>query len=170
MSSGHKTNAAKGPSAGVENVVELSPLASAAAPAQCAVILGRLVGLSARGEPRVDFEENDSGEALRALSAVDLGMRDVGRAVTLTFVNGDPRQPVVSGVLRSATSAERNEATTVNLDGERLLLSAKREIVLQCGKASITLRKDGQLLLRGTYVLSRSTGPNRIKGGSIQLN
>jgi hypothetical protein len=42
--------------------------------------------------------------------------------------------------------------------------------VLRCGKASITLTSAGKVLIRGTYVLSRSSGVNKIKGGSIQLN
>ena len=50
------------------------------------------------------------------------------------------------------------------------MLSADKEIVLKCGKASITLTRAGKILIRGAYLLSRSSGPNRIKGGSIQLN
>lgn len=53
---------------------------------------------------------------------------------------------------------------------ERLELVAEREIVLRCGQASITLTRAGKIILRGTYVLSRSSGVNKIKGGSIQIN
>src|SRR5262245_27299472 len=53
---------------------------------------------------------------------------------------------------------------------ERLELVADREIVLRCGEASITLTRAGKIILRGTYVLSRSSGVNKIKGGSIQIN
>jgi hypothetical protein len=42
--------------------------------------------------------------------------------------------------------------------------------VLRCGQASVTLTKAGKVLIRGTYVSSRSSGVNRIKGGSVQLN
>lgn len=55
-------------------------------------------------------------------------------------------------------------------DGERLVLKAEREIVLQCGKASITLTRAGKVIIRGAYVLSRSSGVNRIVGGSVQIN
>lgn len=55
-------------------------------------------------------------------------------------------------------------------DGERLVLKAGREIVLQCGKASITLTSAGKVIIRGAYVLSRSSGVNRIVGGSVQIN
>jgi hypothetical protein len=55
-------------------------------------------------------------------------------------------------------------------DGKRMLLSAQEEITLRCGQASITLTKAGKVLLSGDYVLSRSRGVNRIKGGSVQIN
>jgi hypothetical protein len=53
---------------------------------------------------------------------------------------------------------------------ERLELTAEREIVLRVGDASITLTRAGKIILRGTYVLSRSSGVNKIKGGSVQIN
>ena len=58
----------------------------------------------------------------------------------------------------------------VDADGERLMVSAKEQLVLRCGKASITLTKEGKVLIQGAYVSSRSSGVNRIKGGSVQLN
>jgi hypothetical protein len=42
--------------------------------------------------------------------------------------------------------------------------------VLRCGEASITLTKAGKILIRGTYVLSRSSGVNMVKGATIHLN
>jgi hypothetical protein len=52
----------------------------------------------------------------------------------------------------------------------RMVVSAKEQMVLQCGKASITLTKAGKVLIQGSYVSSRSTGVNRVKGGSVHLN
>jgi hypothetical protein len=43
-------------------------------------------------------------------------------------------------------------------------------MVLQVGKASITLTKDGRIVIRGADVLTRSSGSNRIKGGSVSIN
>lgn len=56
------------------------------------------------------------------------------------------------------------------LDTERRVISADREVVLQCGKASITLTRAGKVIIRGEYVLTRSAGVNRIKGASVQIN
>jgi hypothetical protein len=49
-------------------------------------------------------------------------------------------------------------------------ISAVDEISLCCGKAQITLRKDGKLILRGTDVVSRSSGPNRLRGATVKIN
>ena len=58
----------------------------------------------------------------------------------------------------------------VSLDDQHLVLTAQHRITLQCGRASVTLDSKGNIELRGTYILSRSSGPNRIKGGSVSLN
>ena len=50
------------------------------------------------------------------------------------------------------------------------MLRAEREIVLECGDASITLTRAGKVLIRGHYILSRASGYNRIKGAAIDIN
>ena len=69
-----------------------------------------------------------------------------------------------------AAAAEPVERAVDAAIPERLELIAEREIVLRVGDASITLTRAGKIILRGTYVLSRSSGVNRIKGGSVQIN
>lgn len=66
-----------------------------------------------------------------------------------------------------ANQADNNEAS---IDGNRVVLEGKEEIVLKCGDSSITLTKAGKILIRGKYLLNRSTGVNRIMGGSVQVN
>jgi len=58
----------------------------------------------------------------------------------------------------------------VDADGRRLVVKARDKLVLRCGQASITLTRAGKVLIDGTYVSSRATGTNRVKGASIQLN
>jgi hypothetical protein len=97
--------------------------------------------------------------------------------VALLFEGGDPLRPLIIGPLVRATPsgptptpAGRAPALEVSADGERVTLTAPRELVLHCGEASITLTRAGKILIRGAYLLSRSTGVNRIKGGSVQIN
>lgn len=144
------------------------------------VVIGTFIGLNDAGEPLVDFPANTAGEHILARSAVTLSKGAIGREVALLFEGGDPRRPIVMGFIQhperiSPTSPESIRSETPNLmgaevDGERLVFTAKKEIVLRCGKASITLTRAGKVLIRGAYLLSRSSGVNRIKGGSIQLN
>ncbi|WP_444993951.1 DUF6484 domain-containing protein [Aliikangiella sp. IMCC44359] len=65
------------------------------------------------------------------------------------------------------SQVDNNEAS---IDGNRVVLEGKEEIVLKCGDSSITLTKAGKILIRGKYLLNRSTGVNRIMGGSVQVN
>ena len=53
---------------------------------------------------------------------------------------------------------------------EELLINAARQITIRCGESSITLTAAGKIILRGKYIVSRSSGVQRIKGGSVQIN
>lgn len=68
------------------------------------------------------------------------------------------------------TEIKRDEEDQVLVDGKRITIQGAEEITLKCGKASITLTKSGKILIRGTYLSNRSTGVNRIMGGSVQIN
>ncbi len=57
-----------------------------------------------------------------------------------------------------------------SLTARKILLDGVDELVLQCGKASIALHKDGKVVIRGTYVETRASGTNRIKGATVKLN
>jgi hypothetical protein len=69
-------------------------------------------------------------------------------------------------------AARTDESTPLEafVDGKRVVIDAGDEIVLRCGKASITLRRNGRIVIRGSYIETRSQGTNRIRGGSVQIN
>jgi hypothetical protein len=49
-------------------------------------------------------------------------------------------------------------------------LTASRQLTITCGESSITLTAAGKIIIRGKYIVSRSSGVQRIKGGSVQIN
>jgi hypothetical protein len=142
--------------------------------------IGIIVGFHDSGGPLVDFPSNPFSEYLPAHSIVTLSKSEIGREVVLLFEEGDLQKPIVMGLIQHQNPAdshsednvgdEKPSPVAVEIDGDRLIFVAEKEIVLRCGQASITLTRAGKILIRGTYLLNRSSGVNRIKGGSVQIN
>ncbi len=165
-----KYNEANGQSTGVGHVVtsERAGLPS----------IGRLVGTTASGDIAVRIGTGSPTPA-RLMAGVRRSVlsqpRMKDREVLVVFEQGDPAKPVILGLLADPleeviASSESHEPQEVMLDGKRVTLEAQEEVVLKCGEGSITLRKDGKIIIKGTHVLSRASGSNRIKGGSVQIN
>jgi len=141
------------------------------------IVIGMFSGFDASRQPLVIFPGNGAAAACVARTTAVLTADDAGCEVALLFENGDPGRPLIIG--RIQRPEQRPEAAVAPagsgpvqalIDGEKIEFNAQREIVLRCGKASITLTRAGKVLIRGSYVLSRSSGANRIKGGSVQIN
>ncbi|HJZ89867.1 MAG TPA: DUF6484 domain-containing protein [Gemmataceae bacterium] len=132
------------------------------------VVVATLAAFDDGGAPRVTFPGNPLRRPVSARSTVALDAADVGRDLAVSFEQGDPSHPIILGKLWHPEPAPAT--VQVAVDNERLVLTAEKEIVFQCGASSITLTKAGKVLIRGAYLLSRSSGVNRIKGGSVQIN
>lgn len=173
--------------------------ATAPALAPGEIVLGYLKGIDSNGSPLVVYPQLPGDNPAEAVSTVPVTQQHIGRQVALLFAKGDYKQPVIMGFLYSPlddllenfsfTEAEavsnpkasahptdpiehssKIDLETVRVDGERVVIEGKEEIVLKCGEASITLTNTGKILIRGKYLLSRSSGVNRILGGSVQVN
>jgi hypothetical protein len=138
------------------------------------VVVGELLALADDGRtPLVSFARQAGTAAVAARSCVDLSGRHIGASVVLSFEGGLPHRPIVVGLLQGVSAWPLEEAQAqveLDADGRRLVISSREQMVLRCGKASITLTKAGKVLIEGAYVLSRSSGVNRVKGGSVQIN
>jgi len=147
------------------------------------VRVGRIVRIDAEGKVMIAFAGSQNSEiAARVTSTVmqKLNASDPSRReVLLAFENNDPELPIIIDTMHSLLDEiaevtdvvlEAKKTEDVLIDGKRITFDAQEEIELRCGKSSITLTKAGKVLIRGTYLLSRSSGANRIKGGSVQIN
>jgi|SRR5689334_5261690 len=95
----------------------------------------------------------------------------VGLRVLIAFLNGDETQPVVLGLLDAPSAPTATASPSSVEETPRILrVEAGQELVIECGEAKISLRKDGRIEIRGTHLISRSSGPNKIKGGSVFIN
>lgn len=145
--------------------------------------IGRVVRRDNEGRIMVTFSGAQGSEIAARVTTTVMQILCVpdpaGREVLLAFENNDPRLPVIIDTMHSildevaaSTDAllEVDKPEDVLIDGRRITFDAQEEVVLRCGKASITLTRAGKVLIRGAYLSSRSSGVNRIKGGSVQIN
>lgn len=137
-------------------------------------VVGRLLALTETGAvPLVGLPDRQGSSALSARTTIDLLPCHIGREVLLVFEHNDPTQPIVTGVLcdlETRPPAELPGQVRVEADGQRMIINAKSELVLRCGKSCFTLRSDGRIELRGQSLLTQAEETNRIRGGSVQLN
>ncbi|MBI5017319.1 MAG: hypothetical protein HZB55_17770 [Deltaproteobacteria bacterium] len=129
------------------------------------VVTGVLDGETSGGEPLVRWVGGpEHGKPARVIWMKDppTWSECQGLRVLLTFEDGDPGHPIVLGLL-DAPPAESETPKVLKIESEE-------ELILECGQAKITLRADGKIVILGGYVVSQSTGVNRIRGGSVQIN
>lgn len=163
------------------------------------LVVGVLIGFDAENKPLIKSDSLPELDGISVMTTVPLDREMVGRQVALMFANQDITQPIVIGVIRSqltnlldiievdnsaisdeqvfadnsirkSESAGEADPSAVTVDGKTVTISGEEQVVLKCGDSSITLTKSGKILIRGKYLLNRSTGVNRIMGGSVQVN
>jgi len=106
-------------------------------------------------------------------TTVEIDEGHSGSDVLVVFDGGDEYKPIVTGIVKQLIKTKDLNLQSISVkkgNEETLFFEADKEIVFKCGKSSITLTKSGKVLIRGAYLLSRSSGVNRIKGGSVHLN
>jgi hypothetical protein len=141
-------------------------------------LTGHLRGLDAEGRPI--FQPEGSEERVSVAIGTELSdgvivraVRRERRAIVVRTADETPRW-ILIGLVRDRVGEKAREAKPgrleVTVDGEKVKLEAEHDIELKCGQASITLRYDGRIEVRGTHILSASRGPNRVKGATIALN
>jgi hypothetical protein len=132
------------------------------------IVIGQFGGFE-DGSPRVMFSKSGEETSVIARTLIDATGLPLGAEVALAFENGNPIKPTIIGVIRNS-SRDRSKQIDIDVQCQTSPLADEGEVVLRCGKASITLTREGKIILRGTYISSRSSGVNRIKGGSVQIN
>jgi hypothetical protein len=94
------------------------------------------------------------------------------RAIVIGLIEAVPLEEPTTAPPEQAPAVQRDAPRVVeaDVDGKRVRIVGSDEIVLECGNASITLRRNGRVIIRGTYVETDSAGTNRIKGAAVRIN
>jgi hypothetical protein len=161
---------------------------------QGSLLIGKVISINDHGNPLIAYNEATHTLPIEALTTVPLNDASIGKDVAISFAQNQGGTPIVMGVIRRILDdvISQQENTTplttaiddintnllrtenskpeIIVDGNKLELSAADEITLRCGKSSITLNKNGKILIKGEHMLNRTAGSYKIKSGSIQLN
>jgi hypothetical protein len=148
------------------------------APPVTGAVTARLHGFDLEDRPVLTGLPGLRQEVVAARSTTALSLSQIGATVVALCEDGDARKPIIMGVLERSglvrdvmpDGAEPFPLVSVKADDDELVLSAERQIVLKCGDASITLTRAGKVLIKGNYLLSRSSGYNKIKGAAVDIN
>jgi hypothetical protein len=153
--------------------------------------VGKLVRLDAAGVLTVSVPGRSHPVPARLAVAVARARVEraieAGQEVVILFEAGHPERALVVGfieplepasipsvdaevALPAAEPSPPPQVVEADVDGKRVRVIGQDEIVLECGNASITLRRNGRVVIRGTYVETHSDGTNRIKGGQVRIN
>ena len=159
------------------------------------LLIGKIIALSENGNPLIAFDEQTKGLPVEALTTVAIDASSIGKDVAISFAQNQGGMPIVMGVIRRllddvitqqqpgqvvepsvnpevdlSSAIDSTNKPEIIVDGNKIELSAPEEITLRCGKASITLNKNGKILLKGEHVLNRMAGAFKVKSGSVHLN
>ena len=143
---------------------------------------GRVAEIEHDGRVRVHIGE-ERGQGI-ACDVLRVGMGDVpslesGQEVLVALsAEPDPAGVILGGIglaegatpARPAPRATPAPGEPLRLEHREIMIEAGDEITLKCGEASITITRDGKIVIRGEHILSRAKGTQRIKGGSVAIN
>ncbi len=140
-------------------------------------LAGHLAGFDEQG--RIIFQEDGTQAPYTVEIGLPLSDEEVAAAARAKLralvikPDNQPSQPVLVALLRERLSAEARDKTateTTHINGQAVEIDAQQSLELSCGRARITLHADGRIELNGDYLLSRSRGPIKLKGATIDIN
>ncbi len=139
------------------------------------LVLGSIVEITSSGKIMVDFS-NSPHAPVQARSIIDIFPDDIDREVLIGFANNTYDLPVIIGRIQpqplvvEEICLDPEKKKELVIDGKRKILEAEETIELRCGESSILMKKNGKIVIKGTNIVSRSRGANKVKGASVHIN
>ena len=144
--------------------------------------IGSVKTIDDKGHVFIDFPGNPFKHLTAALAInksemIALANNDSDARVFIYFEDNDLRRPVITGLVYETIDNQIEPEVMLTeplnnllIDGDRRVIEADEEIILSCGRSSITLKKNGKIIIRGTDLVSRSSGGNKIRGATVKVN
>ncbi len=129
------------------------------------ILVVEVVGSDPHGAPLVRLDPDGPPRPSHVVwmrDVPDWGACHGKRAVVAVQEEDDT--PILLGLLDPpAANSEESSPKSLRIESEE-------ELIIECGKAKIAMRADGRIEIRGGHLISRSSGPNKIKGTSVHIN
>ena len=142
---------------------------------RCGAATARFHGFDLDDRPLLSGLPGLPDEIVPARTTVPLLRAQIGATVVVLFENGDVRRPIVVGVLQERpvrSQRRRVRQPARSRAGRRrspgAVGGARDRAALRRRQHHAHARRQG--LIKGTYVLSRSSGYNKIKGAAVDIN
>jgi len=153
------------------------------APTSMNHVIGCLVDITDEGIFVVDYPGNVHGPLharfISDFARIEQKTSAKGMPVLLVFENADACYPIIVGFVQDRITRDKiiefeipdqTQQKNFYLDKKKVVLEAREQIELRCGKSSLTLTKEGKIIVKGMEIVSRAVKANKIKGASVSIN
>lgn len=140
------------------------------------IMRGHVVAITAKGEIIVEDDAEGIKLTCDFLRTSSAPPPRLNRNDAVVYVmDGNKMSGYIVGVIEKyqITQQETNGKFTIpdaKHEIRELKLNAEETIELRCGKSSITMNKEGKMIIKGTNLTSRASEVNKIKGGAVRIN
>ena len=146
-------------------------------------LIGTLVAVDSNNQPLVDYDDNPANTPIRATSLILLPINQKASLefplkVLITLID-EKSPPIIVGIVHEQPFSHVIEQDTTRMGTENncheisadfIHVQGNEEIQFNCGKSSLSLKKDGQVIIKGENITNRARGNNKIKGASVKIN
>jgi hypothetical protein len=133
------------------------------------LVQGRIVNIGKEGKLRVKTDETGARILCDFLqtSAGPLPVLYLGTPV-LCIVHES--KGYVLGVIKPYIAGDDDQQEEQKQDPRQFKVEAAESIELTCGQSTLSMDKNGKIVLRGADITTRAFGANKIKGSSVRIN
>jgi len=129
------------------------------------ILVLEIAGADSEGAPLVRMGPGEDPRPARAVWMRDVPAWEACAGLrAIVAVQEEDDRPILLGLL-DPPPPPSEEAVP-----KSLRIDSEEELIIECGKAKIAMRADGRIEIRGGHLISRSSGPNKIKGASVHIN
>jgi hypothetical protein len=129
---------------------------------------GLVAGVTSDGRLTVIMERSSDVPVVARVLSDQLDPRKIDQGARVLVAVDGARTPIVLGVIQDRLSEPQSTSDRESVVD--LSLVAKDSITLKCGESAITLRRNGEVVIRGIKIVSRAVGANKIRGATVSIN